>query len=134
MFSSVRHDPMWVTIVRAIVSRVPRGKYAIVSHWRPRTGEFVARLAGDLGGAMFECDLTDVIAREVCLTGYYEPPVTRVVQRPATRGGTVLDAGANWGYFTLLAASAVGDQGHVIASDRIPAILRTFHRNSRWTP
>ncbi|PYR95056.1 MAG: hypothetical protein DMF84_03445 [Acidobacteria bacterium] len=134
MLSSVRHEPLWVPIVRAIVSRVPRGKYAIVSHWRPRTGEFVARLAGDLGGAMFECDLTDVIAREVCLTGYYEPPVTRVVQRLATRGGTVLDAGANWGYFTLLAASAVGDQGHVIALEPDPRHFASLTRNIAMNP
>ncbi len=122
-------QPLWVPIVRAILSRMPRGRYAIVSRWRPRTGQFVARLADDLGGAMFECDLGDVIAREVCLTGYYEPPVTRVIQRLATRGGTVIDAGANWGYFSLLAASAVGERGKVIALEPDPRHFARFTRN-----
>lgn len=78
---------------------------------------------------MFDCDLADVIAREVCLTGYYEPPVTRVVQRLATRGGTVIDAGANWGYFSLLAASAVGDRGRVIALEPDPRHFARLTRN-----
>jgi FkbM family methyltransferase len=108
---------------------MPRGRYAIVSRWSPRKGRFVARLAQDIGGAMFDCDLADVIAREVCLTGYYEPPVTRVVQRLATRGGTVIDAGANWGYFSLLAASAVGDRGRVIALEPDPRHFARLTRN-----
>lgn len=122
-------EPLWVPLVRAIVSRTPRGKYAIVSRWSPRTGQFVARLADDLGSAMFDCDLADVIAREVCLTGYYEPPVTRVMQRLATRGGTVVDAGANWGYFSLLAASSVGDRGRVIALEPDPRHFERLTRN-----
>jgi FkbM family methyltransferase len=120
---------LWVSIVRAIVSRTPRGKYAIVSRWSPRRGRFVASLSPDLGGAKFECDLADVIAREVCLTGYYEPPVTRVAQRLTKRGGTVVDAGANWGYFTLLAASAVGDRGRVLALEPDPRQFERLTRN-----
>jgi len=115
--------------MRAIVRRAPRGKYAIVSRWTPRTGQFVARLADDLGGAMFACDLADAIAREVCLTGYYEPPVTRVVQRLVSRGGTVVDAGANWGYFSLLAASAAGERGRAIALEPDPRHFTRLARN-----
>jgi FkbM family methyltransferase len=115
--------------VRAIVSRTPRGKYAIVSRWSPRTGRFVAALADDIGGARFDCDLADVIDREVCLTGYYEPPVTRIVQRLAARGGTVVDAGANWGYFSLLAAAAVGERGCVIALEPDPRHFERLARN-----
>jgi FkbM family methyltransferase len=121
--------PLWVSIVRAIVRRAPRGKYAIVSRWTPRTGQFVARLADDLGGAMFECDLADAIAREVCVTGYYEPPVTRIVQRLVSRGGTLVDAGANWGYFSLLAAAAVGEHGRVIALEPDPRHFMRLARN-----
>jgi FkbM family methyltransferase len=112
-----------------MVSRAPRGKYAIVSRWSPRKGRFVARLADDVGGAMFECDLADVIAREVCLTGYYEPPVTRVVQRLASPGSTVVDAGANWGYFSLLAAAATGEKGRVIALEPDPRHFARLVRN-----
>jgi FkbM family methyltransferase len=112
-----------------MVARMPRGRYAVVSRWSPRQGRFVTRLARDLGGALFDCDLADAIAREVCLTGYYEPPVSRVMQRLAPRGGTVVDAGANWGYFSLLAASAVGDRGTVIALEPDPRHLARLERN-----
>jgi FkbM family methyltransferase len=115
--------------MRGIVSRMPRGKYAIVSRWSPRRGRFLARLSRDLGGARFECDLADVIAREVCLTGYYEPPVTRVAQQLTSRGGTVVDAGANWGYFSLLAAAAVGDGGRVLALEPDPRHFERLTRN-----
>jgi FkbM family methyltransferase len=125
----VSHQPLWVSIVRAIVGRTPRGKYAIVSRWSPRRGRFVARLSRDLGGAKFECDLADIIAREVCLTGYYEPPVTRVAQQLTRPGGTVVDAGANWGYFTLLAASAVGEGGRVLALEPDPRHFERLTRN-----
>jgi FkbM family methyltransferase len=122
-------EPVWVPLLRAIVRSAPRGKYAIVSRWSPRSGRFVARLAGDLGGARFECDLGDVIAREVCLTGYYEPPVTRLAQRLMKRGGIVVDAGANWGYFSLLAAPAVGGEGKVIALEPDPRQFARLARN-----
>jgi FkbM family methyltransferase len=116
--------------MRAIVRRAPRGKYAIVSRWSPRRGQFIARLAADIGGARFDCDLGDVIAREVCLTGYYEPPVTRVIQRLARPGGTVVDAGANWGYFSLLAAAAVGARGQVMALEPDPRHFARLTRNA----
>jgi FkbM family methyltransferase len=122
-------EPRWVPVARAIVSRMPRGRYAVVSRWGPRQGRFVTRLSRDLGGAIFDCDLADAIAREVCLTGYYEPPVTRVMQRLATAGGTIVDAGANWGYFSLLAAAAVGDRGTVIALEPDPRHFARLTRN-----
>jgi FkbM family methyltransferase len=126
---SLPSQPLWVRIVRPIVSRIPRGKYAIVSRWTPRRGCFVAALADDVGGARFDCDLADAIDREVCLTGYYEPPVTRIVQRLAARAGTVVDAGANWGYFSLLAAAAVGERGRVIALEPDPRHFERLTRN-----
>ena len=64
--------------------------------------------------------MADETSREVCLTGLYEPPVTRVVQHHIPSGGTVVDLGANWGYFSLLAAAAVGPGGTVLALEPDP--------------
>jgi FkbM family methyltransferase len=94
----------------------------------PSGGRFTSWLAGDAGGARFACDLGDQISREVGLTGLYEPPVTRVVQQHVRSRGTVVDVGANWGYFTLLAAAAVGPEGVVFALEPDP---RQFDRLSR---
>jgi FkbM family methyltransferase len=89
----------------------------------------VGRLADDLGGARFDCDLADGISREVCLTGMYEPPVTRIFQRHLSIGGCVVDAGANWGYFSLLVAPSVGASGAVIALEPDPRQFDALERN-----
>ena len=115
-----RETPWSVRGLRAVVRRLPRGRYSVLAALAPTRGRFMARLAADAGGAAFACDMGDQIAREVCLTGLYEPPVTRVVQQHLRPGGTAVDAGANWGYFSLLAAPAVGLAGTVIAMEPDP--------------
>jgi FkbM family methyltransferase len=89
----------------------------------------VARLPAEYGGPNFWCDLSDDIARDVCLVGSYEPQVTRVLTRLLSPGMTVVDVGANWGYFTLLAASRVGPTGRVVAFEPDPRMFRLLERN-----
>lgn len=48
-------------------------------------------------------------------TGLYETDVTEIVLSTVTRGMTVVDLGANIGYYTLLASTLVGSEGHVYA-------------------
>ena len=73
--------------------------------------------------------MADQISREVCLTGLYEPPVTRVVQHHLRTGGTAVDLGANWGYFSLLAAASVGTGGRVIALEPDPRQFEALRQN-----
>ncbi|GEM_PF-3176943 len=54
--------------------------------------------------------------------GYWEMWVTEVMARFARRGTTVVDVGANVGYYTLLLAEAVGPEGKVIAFEPNPRI------------
>jgi FkbM family methyltransferase len=112
-----------------VLRRLPRGRYSALSALAPTRGRFTARLAGDAGGASFACDMADQISREVCLTGLYEPPVTRVVQHHLRTGGTVVDLGANWGYFSLLAAASVGQGGKVIALEPDPRHFEALRLN-----
>ena len=112
--------PLRVRGLRAILRRLPRGRYGVLAAVAPTRGRFVAELAADAGGAKFACDLSDQISREVCLTGLYEPPMTRVLQKHLPAGGTAVDLGANWGYVTLLAAAAVGVGGAVLALEPDP--------------
>lgn len=48
-------------------------------------------------------------------TGVFEVPLTNYYINTVKPGYTIVDIGANVGYFTLLAAKLVGDQGKVIA-------------------
>jgi FkbM family methyltransferase len=55
------------------------------------------------------------IARAVLHRGRYEPTETAVVLARLKPGMTVIDAGANIGHYTLIAAKAVGPAGLVVA-------------------
>ncbi|HYT67006.1 MAG TPA: FkbM family methyltransferase [Vicinamibacterales bacterium] len=121
--------PWTVRAVRSVLRRLPRGRYCALSTIAPRRGRFVGALADDLGGARFDCDLSDQLSREVCFTGLYEPPVTRVFQQQLHAGSAAVDAGANWGYFTLVAAAAVGDRGRVISLEPDPRQYEALTRN-----
>ena len=57
----------------------------------------------------------DCVAQQLIMNGAYEPYTTSVFQRFLKPGMTVIDIGANIGYFTLLSASIVGKGGHVFA-------------------
>ena len=108
---------------------MPRGRYAMLSRFAPTAGTCEAHLAEDIGAARFACDLSDQLSREACFTGLYEPPFTRVFQRQLRQGAVVVDAGANWGYFTLIAAAAAGPSGHVIALEPDPRQYAILARN-----
>ena len=128
---TVRAAPTWIRALGSVVRRLPRGRYQIVSSLRSSASPFVSTLGRELGAARFTCDLSDLISREVCLTGCYEPPVTRLLQRRLGRGGTMVDVGANWGYFTLLAAAVSDQEGRVISLEPDPRHFDALEANVR---
>jgi FkbM family methyltransferase len=125
---AVEPQPLWVTLSASALRALPFGRYRAASALaRFARGPFLARLPADLGGASFACDLGDSIAREVCFTGRYEPQETQIARRLLGPSMRVVDVGANWGYFTLVAASLVGPGGRVLALEphpRLHALLR----------
>lgn len=54
------------------------------------------------------------------LSGSYEPTTRRVLEALVTSGATVVDVGANIGYFTVLSALLAGPTGRVIAFEPEP--------------
>ena len=91
------------------------------------------RLPDSLGGFTFICDVRDSLMREVCFTGMYEPQETLLAQQLLRRGMTVVDVGANWGYFTLLAAHLVGNRGRVLSLEPDPRMFRLLQQNVATT-
>lgn len=61
----------------------------------------------------------------------YEPDVTGFLVRALRPGDTFVDVGANLGWFTCLAASAVGPTGSVIAFEPGPQNVRELSGNVR---
>ena len=71
----------------------------------------------------------DMIQRYIFLFGAWEPPLTAYAQSRLRPGDVFLDFGANIGYFSLLAAKAVGPGGHVVSFECVPSILEQLERN-----
>ncbi|HEX2080258.1 MAG TPA: FkbM family methyltransferase [Longimicrobium sp.] len=115
--------PAWFRAARAVVRRLPAGRFRAFERLsRVRMAPFEDRLDGEVGGWRYGCDLRNVIAREACLTGRTAPAETAVVRAGLPPGGTFVDVGANWGYFTLVAAHVVGPRGRVVALEPDPRV------------
>lgn len=62
-------------------------------------------------------------------SGHYEPQETRWYVEHVGRGDTVVEAGANVGYFTLLLARLVGPEGRVVSYEPDPELAAILRRN-----
>ncbi|HEV7684546.1 MAG TPA: FkbM family methyltransferase [Pyrinomonadaceae bacterium] len=122
--------PAWVRLAAAVIAKLPMGRYRAINRiCRRPPPVFLMPLPVELGGYSFLCDLRDGISREVCFTGHYEPVVTAIVRETLKPGMTFVDVGANWGYFTLLAAGLVGRSGQVLALEPDPRLVKTLSDN-----
>lgn len=68
-----------------------------------------------VGGVELLCDAADAAVTPGLLSGRYESHLTAVFERYCTPGMTVIDVGANLGYYSLLASKLVGPTGRVVA-------------------
>jgi len=68
-----------------------------------------------VGSVELFCDPADAAVTPGLRSGEYEPHLTSVFTRLCREGMTVVDVGANLGYFSLLASKLVGPSGRVIA-------------------
>src|SRR4030088_2204048 len=122
--TSARIDPIvsaapaqwWRATASTVIRRLPAGRYrASAMLARVAVRPFMARTPAMLGELTFQVDWDDRIARAFCLTGVYEPQETALLRALLRRGMTCVDVGANWGYFTLLAAQLAGVDGRGVA-------------------
>ncbi len=96
-----------------------RGKGRLLHAVVPSRGERIASIFG----YRLRLDLAEHIQRRIYI-GTFEARETRLVRRFLRRGMTVVDVGAHCGYYTLLAASIVGQEGRVFAVEPDAEICR----------
>jgi FkbM family methyltransferase len=63
------------------------------------------------------------------IMGMFEPETTQLFKRMLAPGMTVIDVGANVGYYSLLAAQAIGSTGHVWAFEPVPSTVALIHKS-----
>jgi FkbM family methyltransferase len=80
------------------------------------------------GIEMLACP-SEHLGRSLSTTGIYDLAVSEMMFRLVRHGDVVLDAGANIGYMTLLAAVAAGPTGRVIAFEPNPNLFPILREN-----
>ena len=75
-----------------------------------------------------------IIDLRLCVCGIYEPDVTEYFISRLLPEMTVIDIGANIGYFTLLAADLVGPTGKVVCYEPNPTTFDQLQQNIALNP
>jgi FkbM family methyltransferase len=81
------------------------------------------------GVGSIACDTSDFIQRYLYVFGVWEPTISELLRRHLQPGQVFVDVGANIGYYTLLAARAVGPSGRVIAFEPSPTVRAHLSAN-----
>jgi FkbM family methyltransferase len=138
--SSVRNEasagavPLRYRVARQLVQRWPlrRGRSWLLrtimkggGGW-PAHGDIPFRFGRFLGASLQPWPQG---YRELYLHGVMEECETNAWRRLLRKGDTVVDGGANLGYFTMVAADAVGSQGRVYALEPCAPTAAALQRN-----
>jgi len=84
----------------------------------------LCRLLGDYLAFVDTRDL--MLGPRLVLDGFWEAWVTLAIARHLRAGMWCVDVGENYGYYTLLMASACGPNGHVAACEPNPLLAETY--------
>jgi FkbM family methyltransferase len=104
--------------------------------WKALVGPHLAWASHDFVaetsfGARMAGNTQDIIQRYIYYFGLWEPPLTQFLSRRLQPGDVFVDVGANIGYFSLLAAKLVGDEGGVVAIEPSPTVHAALEDNLR---
>lgn len=113
-------DPLSATIGR------------VESAWRARSARPSYAYLGDHRGLVVRRDGSSIfvdtrdisLAPSLIASGYWERWIDAVVARLTRPGAIAVDLGANFGYYTLIMARAVGPSGKVHAFEANPQVAR----------
>lgn len=127
-----RLTEFWLRTVRAYTFNTP------IHRGRHRAYLAALKVCGELpgptvvqakDGRLLSVDLRTGMQTTVFFLGEYEPAITKIVTALLPRGGTFLDVGANFGWYTTLFAKFTGASGQVHAFEPVPAIFANLARN-----
>lgn len=124
----ITREPVLMKSARGLGRTLPFARSFIVRSTAAVLGarRFAARVEG---GLIYEIDFRERVSRHLYMFGNIEPVIGAIFRGILQPGATVLDVGANFGYFSLLAGSLVGAAGKVIAFEPDPRNLARLRRN-----
>lgn len=85
-----------------------------------------------ISGDPFYIDLSETVSLDIFLHGQiiYEKYTDLLFKKFIKPGNTVIDAGANIGYYTHLASKLVGNNGHIYSYEPVPKALEILKHNA----
>jgi FkbM family methyltransferase len=92
---------------------------------------FELKIKGMPGLKMYLDPTDEVMTPTILVIGNWETAETSWFLRIVKPGDTVVDAGANTGYYTLIGSRLVGDKGKVYAFEPEPANFELLQKNVR---
>ena len=126
-------EPLAMRCARFVAGHLPLGRAALVRAvatvlGRPR--EFLARC----GSLIILVNIDDIVSCTLYNYGAFEPAVSNIFDSLIEMGDTILDVGANFGLFSLLAADrlrTLGGGGRVVALEPDPRNIERLEVNLR---
>jgi FkbM family methyltransferase len=116
--------------IAQLVIKVPfvsRFFWAAYGYLRPKDDAMVA--VKDFGFRLYLDSRDTYLACTLLMLGHYEPVASRIFSSLLKEGMTVVDIGAQVGYYTVLSAMRVGPSGKVFAFEPEPKHFRLLRRN-----
>ena len=106
-------------------------EHARQSHFVPKAAVITMHVPSVGEVKMFLNPDDEVITPFMLDRGFWEENETFWFTKTLSKGDTVVDIGANVGYYTLLGAKLVGDKGRVFAFEPEPVSFALMERNVR---
>ena len=89
----------------------------------------INRVATTFFGSTMDCRIDDNVDRRIYFFGVWEPHLTHFMKRTIKEGDSVVDVGANIGYYTLLMSQLAGKDGSVVSIEASPATFERLTKN-----
>jgi FkbM family methyltransferase len=112
-------------------------RMAFISLWTyvlKMTGTTSLVSATTFWGKKMKVVLPEVVSGEILRFGYIEEAVANAIITYAKTGGTAIDVGGHFGFFSLLLSEKVGDSGRVHVFEPIPSTFAILSENSEGLP
>jgi FkbM family methyltransferase len=97
--------------------------------WVRKTQYWLTGSVSALGNIYYVQPEDDTITPRLLETGVWEPYETQEAREILRPGDTFVDVGADFGWYTVIGAKAVGPTGRVIAFEPVPQNLEFLRRN-----